>query len=112
MQRSRSDLFFIGRYTVGTRNASTERGGYNFVDTAKIDRGVAVRKPERRQGRRLLCRRHSGRNSDQAGEHRRLESDFAHFHGEVQEQTGRSEDSFATARRRDGAGRQRAKGGR
>jgi hypothetical protein len=45
-------------------------------------------------------------------EHRRSQSDFAHFHREVQEQAGRSEDGFATARRLNGAGRQRAKGGR
>ena len=83
------------------RQRLDERGGYSFVDSAKIDRGVAVRKSERRQGRRLFRRRHSGRNPDQAREHRRFESDLAHFDREVQEQAGRSKDSFATARRRD-----------
>jgi hypothetical protein len=36
--------------------------------------------------RRLFRRRHSGRNPDEAGEHRRFESDLAHFHREIQEQ--------------------------
>ena len=52
-------LFFLGRYSTGNNmRASTERD--RFVHPAKIDRRVAVRKSERRQGRGLFCRRHSG----------------------------------------------------
>ena len=49
-------LFFIGRYTA--RSAASASSLPNLP--AKIDRGLAVRKSERRQERRLFRRRHSG----------------------------------------------------
>ncbi len=54
-------LFFVGRYTSRDKTPRQERGGYSFK---QVDCGIAVRKPQRRQSERLLCRRHPGRDSD------------------------------------------------
>ena len=88
-------LFFLGRYTAHNTTRSAGRGGDS---SAEIDRGAAVRKSKRRQGRRLFRRRHPGSDPDEAGEHRGLEGHFPHFDREIQKQTRRSEDRFAAAR--------------
>ena len=43
----------------------------------------------RRQRQRLLCRRHSGRNSDALIQDRRSEGDLAHIHAALQKRAGK-----------------------
>src|SRR5262249_47928792 len=50
-------------------------------------RSAALRKSESRSRQRLLCRWHSGRNSDSAIEDCRSEGDLAHLHAALQERT-------------------------
>src|SRR6202035_2959999 len=51
----------------------------------KIDCRPAVPKPEQRQGERLLCRRHSGRDIDALVQDRRSQSHLAHIDAALQE---------------------------
>ena len=58
------------------------------LDPGKIDRGPALREPERRKAKRLLRRWHPGRNPDAVVEDRRAESHLAHFDPEIQKCAG------------------------
>jgi hypothetical protein len=53
-------------------------------NSRKINRGPAVRKPERRKSQRPFCRRNPGRNSDALIQDRRLEGHLAHIHAALQ----------------------------
>ena len=53
-------------------------------NSRKINRGPAVRKPERRKSQRLFCRWNPGRNSDALIQDRRLEGHLAHIHAALQ----------------------------
>ena len=67
----------------------------------KIDRGAAVRKPERGKIERVFRRRHSGRNIDALIQDRRLEGDLAHIDPALQKRAGKSaRDRPATWRRK------------
>src|SRR6266480_7426334 len=62
------------------------------IDTScagKEHRGASVRKSERRQSERLLCRRHPGRDSGALIEDRRSEGDLAHIHAALQKRAGK-----------------------
>src|SRR6185312_16101667 len=51
-------------------------------------RRAAIREPQRRQGQRVLRRRHAGSDPDQAGRHRRSQGDLAHLDREVRQPPG------------------------
>ncbi len=53
-------VFYRSLHGPKYRQCGSHRDGDGFIHSAKIDRGVAVRKSERRQERRLFRRRHSG----------------------------------------------------
>jgi hypothetical protein len=55
----------------------------------EIDRRIAFRKSERRQGERLFCRRRSGRDPDAPVKDRRFESDLAYFDTALQKRAGK-----------------------
>ena len=52
-------LFFLGRYTAGTCNASSQRSAYN-VESTEIDRSAAAGQHQRRSKQRVFFRRPVG----------------------------------------------------
>ena len=67
-------------------SAISEKTGPPSVRTAdrkQVHRRPALREPESRPGERIFQRRHSGRNSNPAGQDRRFQSYLAHFDGEI-----------------------------
>ncbi len=64
----------------------------NFDGAARQVRcGSSVRESERRQGQQILCQRHAGHDSDQAGCHRRSQGHLAHFDPAIRQPPGQRE---------------------
>ena len=67
-------------------SAIAEKTGPPSVRTAdrkQVDRRPALREPESRPGERIFQRRHSGRNSNPAGQDRRFQGHLAHLDREI-----------------------------
>ena len=70
-----------------TVRSNTDKAGRGSAESLPIpEKSIAVlpvRKLEQRQTKRLLCRRHPGRDSDALIEDRRSKGDFAHLDADV-----------------------------
>jgi serine/threonine protein kinase len=70
--------------------AAQPKRAFESDATGEKHRRVAARKSERRQRERIFCQRHSGANSDGAGQDRGLKSNLAHFYATVSKQASQS----------------------
>src|SRR2546425_1956876 len=68
---------------------SAPRGKVKLGCAGKEHRRLTVRKPERRQSKRIFCRRHPGRDSDALIEDRRSEGDLAYLDSTLQKHSGK-----------------------
>src|SRR5882724_7152707 len=96
------------RLVLRSVETTTQTGITSGGDSGKINRCFAIRKPERRQSQRLLCRGHQGRDFDALIKDRRPEGDLAYIHAALQERAGKSARDCQATWRSSHSGRQRA----
>ena len=85
--RCRGPLHFLT--SARPEGAAVHRRAGTTYDSGKIDRCSSLRKPERRESKQLLCRRHSERDSDALIEDRRPEGHLADLDRALQERAGK-----------------------